>query len=184
MRNRRNQFVASLIPLLLFGIVWRLNWQRLHPPPTSLDTKVRNLLLAADKIEVTVDFVEIPVGWVRTPITTLKPQELAPVLQNLNLTSKSAMMWRTGYEPDIYFIFYQRGQNIAEISVSYSEFDYNYFFVNTPQFSTWVSKGLHPTTIRRFREWIARHPELIRALVEKGARPQDLDVNKLPENNS
>jgi len=165
--------ISLLIALMaLAAAIGGFGWRRLHPPSTPLETKVRAVLLAADRIDVGMETIEIPVGSKRTIIKRLSPDELAPVVGNLKLTREQAFNWGTGYVPEIYFLFYKNGQVQAEITVSYSPLSFNFFFSNRPQFSAWISRGLDPTTIQALKELVARHPELVRALAtEQGLHP-------------
>lgn len=158
--------------MFLFGAVWWVNWRRLHPPPTALDEQVRTLLLSADRVDVEIETIELPVGGVTKFVTHLSPDETRPLVGYVNLTKEEPFNWGTGYVPIVYLNFYKNGEVQGSLSSSYSAFGYNYF-LDAPS-RTKIRRGLHPTTLRRLRELIARHPEITRALVKAGAEPKYL----------
>ena len=171
------------IPLLLCGISWSADSPRLHPPPTALDRKVRDLLSAADRIDVEIETIELPIGGKRTLVTHLAPKDITPIVKSLNLTQEQAHDWGTGYVPEMCFLFYKGKQQQAEITISYSPLAFNYFFGSQPQFPAWISRGLHPTTIHRFKDLIARNPKMRQALIAAGVKSQNIDPKVTKEAN-
>ena len=180
MSNFRRTLLLALIPTLLFGVLWNVNWRRRHPPPTMLDEQIRTRLLSADTVEVEIENVEAPVGGVTTFVTYLSSGETHGVARYINLTQEQPSNWGTGYVPTVYLNFYKKGQAIGSLCTSYSAYGFNYFLDAPSQAK--IRRGLHPTSLLRLRELIARHPEIIRALIKGGAETKYLAPGAFTKN--
>ena len=172
--------IALLVPLLLFGAIWTMQWRRLHPPCTVLDEQVRVLLLSADRVDVWIENVEIVVGGVRQFVTRISPRETRSVAKYVNLTTEQPDNWGTGYVPIVYLSFYKNGRLQGSLCTSYSVWGFNHFLAHPSKMK--IRRGLHPTTLLRLRQLIAQHSEIMQALVKAGAEPQYLAPNSFTAN--
>lgn len=180
MSKASQRLLIFMIPLLLFGAVWGINWRRLHPAPSALDALVRGRLLSADRVDVEVETVEPSIGGATRFVTRLPPTATRSVVSYLDLTREQPHDWGTGYVPVVYLEFYRGGKALGSLCSSYSVYGFNYF-LDSPSHPI-IRRGLHPTSLQRLRELISQHPEIIRALVEAGAQRQYLDPSAFTRN--
>ncbi len=168
------KYTRKLLLILLLGVaVWGINWRRLHPPPSALDLQVRALLQTADSVDAKVESVQPGYGSIMIFTTKLSLSETRLVVDLLNLNLQKPQMWGSGYVPIVYVNFYRKGKWLGSLSSGYGVSGWNYYA---------SSNGLHPTTIRRLRTLIARHPELMRAVVKAGADPDYLTPSRYAAN--
>src|SRR5450756_608448 len=91
MSNVGKRLLLLVIPMLLFGAMWGINWRRWHPPATPEDEQVRQLLASADRIKVVISQFDCwspegpACGHIPRYEGKLAPAEMQPVLNNLNL---------------------------------------------------------------------------------------------------
>jgi hypothetical protein len=170
----QRRLLLALLPLVLFGVLWIANWSRFHPAPTQLDIDSRKLLLAADRIDVAIVDARSILPHHLKFVSCLKPQDVATIVNALNLEPERGDE-RAGRGQELSFLFFKNGQMQAEITVGYGAGASSYFFVHPPNFPVYTARGLHPTTVRRFRELIASRPELRQALKSAGVKDRQID---------
>lgn len=187
MRHLKRTLLLSLLPLLLFGITWRVQWQnrwrREHPPATAADDRARALLLTADSIQVRLKKVYYPgriiegSGWQITTIANLKPDDLLPLSAYVNVGRSDSIIYSTvGDEsslPGLDLNYLKGGQVQASLSICYGAPPTRPFFSAGTDPGTFACP-LHATSVHRLRQFIAQHPEIMRALLKAGATPQEL----------
>lgn len=183
MRYLKRTLLLSLLPLALFGVIWRVNWQREHPSATAADERARALLLSADSIQVRLEKAYYPgriiegSGWQITTITNLKPDALLPLSAYVNAGRSDSIIYSTvgagSSLPSLDFNYLKRGQVQASLSICYGDSPTRPFFSAGTDPDTFACP-LHPTSVRRLRQFIAQHPEIVRALLKAGVPPQKL----------
>jgi len=166
----KKELLLLLIPFMLIGALWGVNWRKWHPSPTPEDEQVRQLLASADSVKVEVSQYK---RWVNgdhdyLPIYSahLDPQEMQPVIKDFNLVD---IALSGKYQDDpvlVTFDCYNRGELLGQIGGFGRAYSHDYFVADPHP--TVHATNLDSVTASRCRQIIKQHPEIVKALIAAG----------------
>ncbi len=74
--------------------------------------------------------------------------------------------WSPGEDwPIVVFVFYKGDKIQGSLCVGYGTAERDFFYDQGD-----IHCRLHPTTVRRLREWVSQHPQVLKALTIGGAK--------------
>lgn len=146
-----------LLPIVLMGTLWGVNWHRLHPPATAEELAIEALLAQADHLNVT-GFISFGAGsWISAG--EYKKSDFQSLIQGFRLDHSRATL-KLGELPNVYFVFSKGTRQLVSCQMrNYNGYAaLNYYATQPPH--TDLSEPLDEVTMQHFRTFIQTHPQL------------------------
>ena len=156
-----------------------------RPLPRTANGRIRALLLAADSVEVETEILhcragklgEYPLKNVKSNFVMKMPAaKILPASRDIKVTPaapadpESCYEPTTNYSPFLGLAFDRNKKTLIYIALGYNSTELSY--LNDLRSTRQELYFLHPDSAQRFRELVARHPKIVRALHKAGANPK------------
>ena len=156
-----HQGALVLLPLLVGALLGGVKWKQLHPTPTQLDLQERARLMKAKRVELRMDghTVVLPVDEFKATLKDFYLVELKPTHEIMLMGSRYRVI--TAPIVSLSIVKYPNPcMSLAEIELANPNFYMGHKTKNgcgDQLNSTQIVKSLHPVTLRRLNELIAKH---------------------------
>jgi len=153
------------VPLVLFTVIWSIQWRRAHPPASAEDLNIEKLLRKADRMNVNGQIAAHEAVF-EVKIAKFRREDFYSLTRDFRLGHAADDFKDTNLTSIIWFRFFKGDQELVAVSNANSKGDMVLeFSASNPQSKP---KRLHRRTVQHFYQFLSSHPELIQQIEAAG----------------
>jgi len=161
----KKKLFLIFLPVVLFAVLWSIQWRRSHPPATAEDLNIESLLRQADKMDVNAQVAAHETIF-QVQIAEFHKDDFYPLTRYFRLGHGAADFDNTKLPCLIWFRFFKGKQELVAVSnANFSGYTLLEYSVSSPKSKP---KRLHRATAQRFYQFVLSHPKLIQEIESAG----------------